>query len=46
MCSNKPVRKVFKNLPEHQFLRVIAQVDLLDRWKGENLIIKVNGKIL
>jgi hypothetical protein len=44
MCSNKTVSKTYSGLPDHTRVRVTVIVDFLDRWKGEAIIVKLNGE--
>ena len=46
IIDNTPISKKFNNLPRHNSVKVTAVVDLLDKWEGENLSIKLNGKVI
>ena len=39
--------KTYTNLPvDHSRLKLVMIADFLDRWKGESLLVKIDGQIV
>ena len=42
--GNVRVRRVYNQLPAHDFVRVTGRVHLIDKWNGEFIFLDVDGK--
>lgn len=46
ILSNDEVIKHYAGLPEHKTLRINANIHFFDLWEGENVYLKIDGKIV